>query len=144
MQQQQPSQNDEQFITALSTPTTPAAWSLPRPTRVLGRYFCLRPSGILYRLELLDELQQPDLGTQHGCLQCRIAGFSAGGSRQEKSTSDASNILRTVLNLLNGEDRVHGMNTAPDTVTYNTVLAALWDRTRIDKKRQVLKTFLPL
>jgi hypothetical protein len=134
MQQQQPSQNDEQFITALSTPTTPAAWSLPRPTRVLGRYFCLRPSGILYRLELLDELQQPTWEPNTVVYNAVLQALSARGSRQEKSTSDASNILRTVLNLLNGEDRVHGMNTAPDTVTYNTVLAALWDRTRIDKK----------
>jgi pentatricopeptide repeat protein len=125
-QHQQSTQRDDESIPVLSTP-----WSLPRPnvySYSAAISACARCREYATALELLDELrQQHDLEPNTVVYNAVLQALAQEARAKWKSANDASNILRTVLNLLGRmeEDRVNGMNTAPDTVTYNTVLSAL-------------------
>jgi pentatricopeptide repeat protein len=129
MQQQQQQQQQDGSSMALSTSTS---WSLPRPnvySYSAAISACARCREYSTALELLDELRQQhdDLEPNTVVYNAVLQALAQEARAKKKTAIGAGSRLRTVLDLLERmhEDLASGMDTAPDTVTYNTVLAAL-------------------
>lgn len=108
-----------------------STWSLPRPNAYsysAAIASCARCRDSDTALELLDELRAQDkVGPNTVVYNAVLQALVQEARDKKKDAKGATDRLWKVLQLLERmqEDCASGLDTAPDTVTYNTVLSAL-------------------